>query len=314
MPEKILVVDDDTVVRDEVADMLEEAGYKIIVSTDGNDSLAKVRDESPDLIVMDVEMPGMGGREACRIIKGNKRFGFIPIILVTARDDIQTKVEGLEMGADDYLVKPLNKLELLARVKSMLRMKALQSELIEANERLQGMNERLQELSMTDPLTGVYNRLFFQKRIEYEFQRADRYQTPLALIMLDLDHFKNINDSYGHPFGDIVLKGFSEILFSSVRGVDIVARYGGEEFVVACPETNNKQAMVVAERIRSKIDKARFTSDGVEGSVTTSIGIAVCPHPKIGNTEELLKQADAALYRAKQDGRNCIRFALKDES
>jgi diguanylate cyclase (GGDEF)-like protein len=314
MPEKILVVDDDTSVREEVADMLDEVGYQVIVGSDGNDALAKVRDESPDLIVMDVEMPGMGGREACRIIKGNKRFGFIPIILVTARDDVQTKVEGLEMGADDYLVKPLNKLELTARVKSMLRLKALQSDLLEANERLQNMNERLQELSMTDPLTGVYNRLFFQKRIDYEFQRADRYQTPLALLMLDLDHFKRINDTHGHPFGDLVLREFSELLFSSVRGVDLVARYGGEEFVVACPETNENQAMVVCERIRKKIEQARFKSEGVEDKITTSIGVAVCPHPKIGDADELLRVADEALYKAKQAGRNCIRIGLKEES
>ena len=159
--ERILVVDDDATVLKEVSEILEDEGFEIIQGTDGKQALALVRDETPDLVVMDVEMPGMGGHEACRIIKANEKFGFIPIILVTARDDIHTKVEGLELGADDYLIKPLNRPELVARVKSMLRLKALQDDLIEANQKLKNFNERLQELSMTDALMGICNRLFF---------------------------------------------------------------------------------------------------------------------------------------------------------
>ena len=307
MPEKILVVDDDAAVRREISKDLESAGYQVVTGENGQEALAKVRDERPDLIIMDVEMPGMGGRETCRIIKANKSFGFVPILLVTARQDVQTKVEGLEMGADDYLMKPLNYLELIARVKSMLRMKALQDELLGTNEKLKNVNERLQELSMTDPLTGLYNRLFFHKRIDYEFQRADRYRCALALLMLDLDHFKQVNDTYGHPFGDYVLQKTASLLLKSVRQVDIVARYGGEEIVIACPETNMEQAKIVAERIRSNMDKAEFSSDGSTTHVTCSLGIAVCPREDIKTADDLLRAADEALYRAKQAGRNCYR-------
>jgi diguanylate cyclase (GGDEF)-like protein len=313
MPSTILVVDDDAVVRNEVAAVLAEAGYDVVLGEDGREALVKVRDESPDLIVMDVEMPGMGGREACRIIKGNKSFGFIPVILVTAREDVQMKVEGLELGADDYLVKPLNQLELVARVKSMLRLRALQNDLLEANERLKAVNERLQELSMTDSLTGIYNRLFFRKRLVYEMQRADRYQTPLSILMLDLDHFKRINDTHGHPFGDFVLKKIADLLTGSLRSVDIVARYGGEEIVIACPETNVKQAGIVADRIRSTIESTRLRHGGLEDKITTSIGIAVFPDERIQDADDLLRAADEALYSAKDAGRNCIRFAFGDE-
>lgn len=313
MAEKILVVDDDAAVRREMAKDLESAGYRVVMGETGQEALAKVRDERPDLVIMDVEMPGMGGREACRIIKANKSFGFIPIILVTARQDMQTKVEGLEMGADDYLVKPLNLLELTARVKSMLRLKALQDELMGTNEKLKMVNERLQELSMTDPLTGLYNRLFFHKRIDYEFQRADRYRNPLALLMLDLDHFKQVNDTHGHPFGDYVLKKTAMLLLSSVRQVDIVARYGGEEIVIACPETNMAQAKIVAERIRSAMEKTEFSIDETSTNVTLSLGIAVCPREDLKNADDLLRAADEALYQAKQAGRNCYRCSAEPQ-
>jgi diguanylate cyclase (GGDEF)-like protein len=310
MTQTILVVDDDEIACRSVSKTLEEAGYHVIMGVNGNEALTKIRDHHPDLILMDVEMPGMGGREVCRIIKGNKSFGFLPIILMTARDDIQTKVEGLELGADDYLVKPLNSLELTARVKSMLRMKVLQDELMEANERLKLVNEKLQELSMTDTLMGIYNRLFFQKRIGYEFQRADRYRKPIAFLMLDLDHFKQVNDKHGHLYGDYVLKTTADLIRGSIRQVDILARYGGEEIVVACPETNLEQAQIVAERIRSTIENAEFSQDGIQAKVTVSIGYAIYPDDRIHSSEDLIRCADEALYRAKQAGRNCVRAAF----
>ncbi len=315
MPRKILVVDDDSAVRSTIALMLEEEGYTVDKASDGNDALAKVRDVKPELILMDVEMPGLGGREVCRIIKGNKNFGFIPVILVTARQDLHTKVEGFEMGADDYIVKPINMMELSARVKSMLRIKGLQDELQEKNDRLKSMNERLQELSMTDALTGIYNRLFFQKRFSYEFQRANRYRVQLSVMIMDLDHFKRINDTYGHQFGDFVLKRVGTLLLATVRQVDILARYGGEEIVVVCPETNFQQVQVVAERIRTAIESAEFCVESQSAKVTTSIGVAVFPDPKerIRNMDEFLKLADDALYVAKQDGRNCVRYSIDPE-
>ncbi len=310
---KILVVDDDSAARKKTIKTLKDAGYATIEGQDGQQALSLVKEESPDLLIMDIEMPRMSGHQACRIIKGSKGFPFFPIILVTARSDLQTKVEGLEMGADDYLMKPLNKLELLARVKSMLRLKTLQDDLIATNKKLQGINDRLQELSMTDPLMEICNRLYFEKRIVYEFQRAERYRTPLALLMLDLDHFKNVNDTYGHLYGDYVLKHTAEVLTASVRQVDIVARYGGEEIVVACPETDGQQSLIVANRIRRNVDEAVYSHEGVESHVTVSIGVAVCPDANIKTAEELLNKADEALYVAKEEGRNCVRTAFEEE-
>ncbi len=311
MANKLMVVGDDPVARRWVAEMLETAGYRIVECEDGQKALALILDEKPDLLLMDVEMPGMGGHQVCRIIKGNKSFGFVPVILMTARDDVQTKVEGLEMGADDYLIKPLNPLELEARVKSMLRLKVLQDELVSANEKLRAVNEHLQELSTTDPLMGIFNRMYFNKRIGYEFQRAERYRNPLALLMLDLDHFKRVNDNYGHPIGDQVLKKIADLLMENVRQVDIVARYGGEEIVIALPETDSKQALVVAERIRSEVEKTKVEHDGTSVKVTVSIGLSVVPDDAIETVEDLLKASDDALYDAKKAGRNCIRIAEK---
>jgi diguanylate cyclase (GGDEF)-like protein len=304
MVAKILIVDDDPAIRRSISKMLQEAGHAVITGVDGNEAMAKVRDEKPDLVLMDVEMPGMGGREACRILKGNKAFAFMPILLMTASEEVQGKVQGLEMGADDYLIKPLNSLELGARVKSMLRLKSLQDELREANERLKQINERLQELSMTDALTGIFNRLFFQRRITYEYQRAERYRKPLALLMMDLDHFKLVNDNHGHLFGDFVLKRTADLIRNSIRQVDILARYGGEEIVVACPETNSAQAAIVAERIRANIERAVFEQEGARTKITISIGVAVCPDERIRSADDLVQFSDTALYRAKQAGRN----------
>ncbi len=309
MTRKLLVVDDDPAVRDWALQTLAEAGYTTLGCEDGQRALGLVRDERPDLVLMDVEMPGLGGREVCRIIKGSPSFGFLPVILMTTSADVQGKVEGLELGADDFLVKPLNPLELVARVKSMLRLKELQDELQQANERLKRMNEHLQTLSTTDPLMGISNRIFFEKRIAYEFQRAERYRKPLALLVLDLDHFKRINDTCGHPFGDEVLRAVAGLLVASIRQVDIAARYGGEELVVALPETGLDQAALVAERIRQAIERNEVADGERRVRVTVSIGAAVCPAAGVRSVADLLQVADAALYRAKHDGRNCVRLA-----
>ncbi len=235
---KILVVDDDPAAIRFIQEGL-GSSYDFLSANDGEAALAAVRDHLPDIILCDVEMPKMNGLEVCRILKNNRRFSFIPFILMTAREEPSFKVEGLDLGADDYLIKPLNLFELGARVRSMLRIKSLQDELLSANARLQDINEKLHELSMTDTLTGLYNRLFFTKRFAYEFQRSDRYRSPLTCVMIDIDHFKRVNDTHGHQVGDTVLKGVSKVLNSAIRKVDILARYGGEEIVVVLTETPN---------------------------------------------------------------------------
>jgi two-component system, cell cycle response regulator len=317
----VLIVDDDPAHVQHVREGLAPHGYRFREARDGAQALSAIREHRPDLILMDVEMPGLGGVEVCRIIKANSGeggFGFIPVILMTARQ-AAGKVEGLELGADDYLVKPFDMLELGARVKSMLRLKALQDALIEKNRELDRANkelarkrEELLALSRTDPLTGLSNRRYFEERLAEEFARARRYRSPLALVMLDIDYFKRINDTFGHPFGDEVLRAVAQVTRARLREVDLLARYGGEELIALLPETGPADALIACERVREAIEALQldYTSlDGTKRTVrcTASLGVASVPSPSLQTAEELLRAADECLYSAKGAGRNRVR-------
>ena len=319
----VLIVDDDPAHVRHVHEGLAPHGYRFCEAQDGTSALTALRSQRPDLVIMDVEMPGLGGVEVCRIIKANSGesgFGFVPVILMTARQ-ASGKVEGLELGADDYLVKPFDMLELGARVKSMLRLKALQDALMEKNRELDRANkelarrrEELLALSRTDPLTGLFNRRHFEERLHEEFARSKRYGTALSLLMLDIDHFKRINDTWGHPFGDEVLRAVAHTTRSSMREVDLLSRYGGEELVALLPQTPLQEARRVAERIRQAIEALAFSShEGTEQPIrcTASLGVASLPSPSLQGPEALLRAADTCLYAAKAAGRNCVR--LHDE-
>jgi len=265
-----------------------------------------------------VEMPGMSGVEICRIVKANQGesgFGFVPIILMTAR--MGGKVEGLELGADDYLVKPFDMPELSARVKSMLRLKALQDALVEKNRELDRANRELESkraellaLSRTDVLTGLFNRRHFEERLEAEFARSVRYRVPLSCLMLDLDHFKRLNDTFGHGFGDQVLREVAQLARATLRSVDLLARYGGEELVALLPNTGPEDGVRAAERIRLAIAAHAVPFDGPEGRqdvhCTASIGVATHPAADVPTAEELVRTADGRLYAAKAAGRDRV--------
>ncbi|NOK02000.1 MULTISPECIES: diguanylate cyclase [Myxococcus] len=316
----VLLVDDDPVHIRHVRDGLAPHGYVFAEAHDGAQALSAIRESRPDLILMDVEMPGLGGVEVCRIIKANAGedgFGFIPVILMTARQ-AAGKVEGLELGADDYLVKPFDMLELSARVKSMLRLKALQDALVEknreldrANKELAARREELLALTRTDALTGLSNRRAFEERLNDEFARSRRYGAPLSLVMLDIDHFKRINDSFGHPFGDHVLKAVAQTARARLREVDLLARYGGEEFIALLPETGPADALRVCERVRDAIAALELEHVGGSGKpqcvrLTASLGVATVPSSDLPSAEALLRAADASLYAAKGAGRNRV--------
>ncbi len=317
---KVLIVDDDEGTLEQVRDGLSAYGYRFVEAKDGAEALSAIRKHKPDLIVMDVEMPTLGGVEVCRIVKANQGetgFGFIPVILMTARKG-PGKVEGLELGADDYLVKPFDMLELSARVKSMLRLKVLQDALVEKNRELDKANRELDkkrqellELSRTDPLTGLFNRRYFEERLAIEFARSNRYRAPLSCMMLDIDHFKRVNDTYGHPFGDQVLVAVARVVVQKLRDVDLVARYGGEEIVALLPETGPAEALRVCERVRAGVESLElwYASAGKKAAVrvTASVGVATFPVPSIDSSEALLRAADDCLYAAKQGGRNRVR-------
>ena len=311
---RVLIVDDDRAVVHLVERALAAHGYQFFSAADGGAALTAIRDHHPDLVIMDVEMPRLGGVEVCRIVKANQRetgFGFIPVILMTARQAVG-KIEGLELGADDFLVKPFDVAELSARVKSMLRLKALQDTLVQRNRELEVKQQELLALSRTDPLTGLFNRRYFEERLALEFARAQRYHAPLSCLMLDVDHFKVINDSYGHAFGDRVLREIAKVANHLLRDVDLLARYGGEELVALLPETGLKQAVRVGERIRLAIASLRFeqpapSAEGKPVNCTVSIGVASSTIPRIQSPEALLRAADSSLYAAKWSGKNSVR-------
>ena len=305
----ILVVDDHEDNIEVLKVRLESWGYRTASAYNGLDALKYVEASPPDLILLDVMMPEMDGNEVARRIKGNKDLPFIPIIMQTALDSTESKVEGLEAGADDYITKPIDFAELKARLRSMLRIKRLQEDLEEREKQLLEVNERLTYMSQTDALTGLDNRRHLNERIDEMFSHAKRLNEPFSLVMCDLDKFKSVNDTYGHQAGDEVLKQLAGILKDEAREIDRVGRYGGEEFMLLLPGTVLDAAVTFAERVRKRIEGNTFTFPGGTLTRTSSFGVAGWPHPKIEQCDDLVRTADDALYVAKETGRNkVIRF------
>lgn len=303
---RILVVDDHPDNVEIINARLSSRGFLIETASNGEEALRMVRDNPPHLILLDVMMPVMDGYEVSRRIKQDSELPYIPIILVTARDSTQDKVEGLDAGADDYLTKPVNFPELEARVRSMLRIKRLQDELDQKNRELELANKRLKKLSITDGLTELFNHRHIHELLHEEFERTRRSGEPLAVAMLDLDRFKLVNDTYGHPTGDVILYETAGILRDTAREIDMVGRYGGEEFVVLLPGTDEEAALQFAERIREAVANHRFKDEAKEVHMTISGGVASFPSVNVDNPDVLIKRADEALYAAKESGRNKI--------
>jgi diguanylate cyclase (GGDEF)-like protein len=219
------------------------------------------------------------------------------VILLTGQEQVGSKVRALDAGATDYLVKPFHEAELVARLRVHLKVKQLQDALREKNH-------ELEELSRRDPLTSVYNRRAFHESLELEFARHARYARPFSFMMVDLDHFKRVNDTHGHQAGDLALTTAANVLVATLRTNDVVGRYGGEEFAVLLPETPPAAALLVAERCRATIANTPLVHGETVFSVTASIGLASMPDPRVSSTEELIRLADEALYAAKDHGRN----------
>ena len=305
----ILIVDDNQDNIEVLKARLESWGYETGSAYNGADAIKFVEATPPDLILLDVMMPEISGIEVARQIKANKRLPFIPIIMQTALDSTEDKVEGLEAGADDYITKPIDFAELKARLNSMLRIKRLQDALEEREKELLEVNERLRHMSQTDALTGLDNRRHLNERIDEMFAHAQRLDEPFSLVMCDLDKFKSVNDTYGHQAGDEVLKQLANILREEAREIDRVGRYGGEEFMLLLPGTVLDQAVTFAERVRKRIEDNTFTFPGGTLTRTASFGVSGSPHPKTQESDALVRTADDALYVAKETGRNrVVRF------
>jgi diguanylate cyclase (GGDEF)-like protein len=310
---RILIVDDHEDNIELLRARLEAWGYETVSAMDGASALRAVRDSHPDLILLDVMMPEVDGIEVARRIKADPSLPFIPIIMQTALDSVESKVEGLDAGADDYITKPIHFSELQARVRSLLRIKALQEKVASRERALAEMNDKLLEISRIDGLTGLANRRYIEERRSEMWEHALRLNEPLAVIMCDIDKFKSVNDTYGHQAGDAVLKQFAEVLKQEAREIDRVGRYGGEEFIVLLPGTVLDSAVTFAERVRNAIEERTFTFDGGSLKRTVSIGVAAWPHPRVRTCEDLVKFADDALYVAKETGRNrVVRFDSRE--
>ncbi|HEX5436245.1 MAG TPA: diguanylate cyclase [Gemmatimonadaceae bacterium] len=305
----ILIVDDHADNVEILRAHLEASGYRTMAAGNGEEALQIVATCPPDLMLLDVMMPLMDGHEVARRIKADRSLPFIPIIMQTALESVQSKVEGLGAGADDYITKPINYVELEARVRSMLRIKGLQDEVQQRERELARANIELHRMAVTDALTGLYNRRHLEQRLREMFEHSVRLHEPLACVMADLDHFKEVNDSYGHPAGDVVLKQAAGLLRSVVREVDRLGRYGGEEFMIVLPGTVLDAGVTFAERARQEVAEHVFTFEGGTLRSTMSCGVAAWPHPRIAERHDLVKAADEALYVAKRSGRNrVVRF------
>ncbi len=304
---KVLLVEDDPVQANVTKKILQTTGYDVLWSQDGINAIKTVKMMKPDIILLDVILPGLDGYEVCRWLKLDENARGIPVIMLTVKKELSDKISGLQIGADDYLPKPYNELELNARIYASLRTKALQDELRTKNKQLEELLGKVEYMAITDALTGLYNRRRFHDVLSKEFERSKRYANPVSLIMLDIDHFKKVNDNYGHQTGDTVLREVGSIITASIRDIDTASRFGGEEFMVVLPNTEKENAKVGAERMRAAIAQHIFPE--IEGPITVSIGVTGLPDPGLANEDRLVRCADYALYRAKQNGRNRIEIS-----
>jgi two-component system cell cycle response regulator len=304
---KILLIEDSPTQARYAGLLLEDAGYAVSVATTGHLGIDKAQNELPDLIMLDVVLPDLDGFTVCRRLR-RKLVYYVPIMMLTEqRTTVEDKLDGLNVGADDYLNKPYDEREMLARVSSLLRIKQILDELHSRLANEHQSYQALKRIALVDHLTSLYNRHYFCEVFQREFGIATRYGNPLACIMTDLDHFREFNNRYGHPSGDWILQNTAGLTRKMLRQGDIVARYGGEEFIIILPMTGIDEAKGLAERLRAAVAGATWRHpDFGSLSVSLSIGVAALPMPGIESAQELLASADKALYRAKNNGRNRV--------
>lgn len=299
---KILLVEDSATLRYTMCSFIERAGHDAVVAESGEQALQLVERTAVDLVIMDVEMPGLDGFETTRLVREFFGERWVPIIFVTGMGDESSYQRGIEAGGDDYMIKPVSPVILKAKLRAFERIVGMQHQ-------LQALNQELQDLSQKDGLTELFNRRAYEEKAGRQWQISTRAHESVAVLMVDVDHFKEFNDQYGHPAGDDCLRMVARALLKALhRPADILARYGGEEFIVLLPNTDLEGARTVAESLREAIQSLAIVHESSSAAelVTVSVGGAVARHTTGLSEKQLAREADDALYRAKNRGRNCV--------
>jgi len=319
-PDLILTIDDDPNNIFILNNFLSKGGFETIAAYDWETALKQAREAQPALILLDVVLPIMDGFELCRKLKADPSTRDIPVIFTTVLTTVKEKIEGFEAGGVDYVTKPFQSMEVIARVRLHIALRKLQAELEEKNQRLEAEIEervkaeqalreaadKLQRQVVLDPMTEVYNRRHFFEVATRELARARRYGNAISFMLIDVDHFKLVNDKYGHLVGDQVIKIFAKICQESLRQSDVLARYGGEEFVVFLSETGDGKAFQAAERLRQIIENYPFPTDKGHLHITASFGVVVFIGESDVTLDALIDRSDQALYQSKARGRNQV--------
>lgn len=299
MGTNILIIDDDILSVKALTYILENEGYLVTSINNGSEAFSMACDIKPDVILLDIILPGIDGFDICRLLKSDSELEGIPIIMITSKTDGYDLKRALELGAFDYIKKPIDSIETIARIQSALRFSQSQN--------------RLREMATRDGLTGLYNHALLVELLDKELEKKKRKNGDLAFCMLDIDYFKKVNDTYGHLMGDKVLKDVSGILISMTRASDVIGRYGGEEFGIILPDIGKGNVIKLCERIRTKIEEFEFNLNGVYIRATISIGIYHNSSIRNIGSSEIIKNADEALYIAKHSGRNRVEIFKNNE-
>lgn len=319
----VIVAEDEPGIRALIMKQMRSAGFDVIPCENGREAIDRLKEIGSGIVVADWDMPEMDGLECCRVVRELcelQVLGQIYFILLSANNEKEQVVQGFEAGADDFIVKPHHQQELIARVQAGVRLLGLQNELVsrqrevaKINAEVVILNRRLERLANIDGLTGVWNRRYTFEQLQRVWSLSVRHDRPLSVIMLDIDRFKKVNDTYGHKTGDAVLVSVAAILSQQVRDEDFCGRFGGEEFLIVCPETTVQEAGQLADRLRTVVESFPVPIDNGELVVTISLGVAQ-RFPHHTQAEDLIGEADELLYRAKQNGRNQAWVATADRA
>lgn len=301
---KVLVVDDNSRQSRMLSEKLSEL-YTVEVAVDADSASERMKRDSYDVVIISTEMASSEGLRLASLLKSREESRHVPIIIMVNESRTQTMLKALELGINDYLLLPLDTNEMMARVRTQIRRKKYQ-------DALRSSYEKTVSRSVTDALTNLYNRHFMDTHLENMVQQSHKHQRPMSLMLIDVDHFKPINDTYGHDAGDEVLRGLSKVIVNSIRTADMAARFGGEEFVVLLPETDMLSGTVVTDRIRKMVEMTPFKVGHEIGSLNVTVSIGAAQLRKGETPAQLLKRADEALYKAKNSGRNQVQLAARN--